>query len=79
MLADQANVSEATVQNLERGAGSSLATLIKVLRVLKKDAWLEQLAPDLGPSPLQLLRASKGKAPRQRVRPTTPKRSGVSK
>jgi len=68
MLADLSNVSLATVQNLERGSGSSLATLIKVVRVLKKEAWLEQLAPDHGPSPMQLLRASRGAAPRLRVR-----------
>ncbi|HQE47292.1 MAG TPA: helix-turn-helix transcriptional regulator, partial [Rhodoglobus sp.] len=33
-LAERANISVTTVQALERGSGSSLKTLIRVLRVL---------------------------------------------
>lgn len=67
-LADLASLSLATVQNLERGAGSSLATLIKVARVLKRTDWLLDLAPEAGPSPIDRLRMTRGKPERQRVR-----------
>lgn len=68
-LAERANVSVSTVQALERGAGSSLKTLIRVLRVLDRTDWLESLDPrGDGPSPLELLRASRRQSQRpQRV------------
>lgn len=46
-LAHLADVSTATIGNLETGAGSSLKTLIKVVRALGLDDWLEQLAPPI--------------------------------
>jgi transcriptional regulator with XRE-family HTH domain len=64
-VARRANVSLPTVSRLESGKGSSLATFIKVLQVLKEDAWLEQLAPAVAISPIQI--HQKGKM-RQRAR-----------
>jgi transcriptional regulator with XRE-family HTH domain len=66
-LAELADVSVGAVSNLERGKGSSLRTLIGVLRALGRTDWIESLAPAVGVSPLQLLR-SKQKTPQPRVR-----------
>jgi transcriptional regulator with XRE-family HTH domain len=66
-LAELADVSVGAVSNLERGKGSSLRTLIGVLRALGRTDWIESLAPAVGVSPMQLLR-SKQKAPQPRVR-----------
>ena len=74
-LAANANVSIGTVRNLERGAGSSLTTLIAVARALGRTDWLEAFAPDRGVSPLDLARNAS--RPRQRVRRTTAGRHGV--
>lgn len=56
-LARRANVNRNSVSALERGEGSSLATLIRVVRALGRSDWLDELAPDPGPSPMALLRA----------------------
>ena len=66
-LAGLANVSVGAIKNLESGKGSSLKTLILVLRALNKDDWLMMLAPAATVSPLQMLRDEKLSAPRQRV------------
>jgi transcriptional regulator with XRE-family HTH domain len=50
-VAAQAGLSVPTITRLERGRGSSLQTLIKVLQVLGEESWLEQLAPRLASSP----------------------------
>lgn len=55
-LARKANVNRNSISSLERGEGSSLATLIRVVRALGRADWLDELAPDPGPSPLALLR-----------------------
>lgn len=60
-LARKANVNRNSVSSLERGEGSSLATLIKVVRALGRADWLDELAPDQGPSPLALLREQQAK------------------
>jgi transcriptional regulator with XRE-family HTH domain len=65
--AELANISIGAVSNLERGKGSSLRTLIAVLRALERTEWLESLAPTVAVSPIQLLRA-KQKTPRPRMR-----------
>ena len=67
-LAEQAGVALNAVKNLEAGKGSTVVTLIKVLRALGRADWLATLAPPVSISPLQMLktrsirqRASKGK------------------
>ena len=56
-LAERANISTKTLGALERGEGSSLKTLIKVIRVLDRTDWLDDLDPrGDGPSPIELLR-----------------------
>jgi transcriptional regulator with XRE-family HTH domain len=56
-LAFLANVSLATLSNLERGKGSTLKTVIAVARALGRTDWLENLAPEVTVSPMQMLRA----------------------
>jgi transcriptional regulator with XRE-family HTH domain len=56
-LAARANVSPATLSNLERGKGSSLKTVVAVARALGRTDWLESLAPEITVSPMQMLRA----------------------
>ncbi|MGH9305451.1 MAG: helix-turn-helix domain-containing protein [Acidimicrobiales bacterium] len=56
-LASLANVSVATLSNLERGKGSQLRTVIAVARALGRSDWLESLAPTVTVSPMQMLRA----------------------
>jgi len=74
-LAEHAALSVGAVKLLERGVGSSLVSLIKILRVLKRTDWLAALAPPVSVSPLQALRAQRASAPRERVR--KPKASGT--
>ncbi len=66
-LAALANVSVGALSNLERGKGSSLKTLLAVVRALGRTEWLEALAPPVAVSPMQMLRAKK-KSSRPRVR-----------
>jgi transcriptional regulator with XRE-family HTH domain len=66
-LASAANISVGAVKNLEGGKGSSLKSLIMVLRTLKADEWLSTLSPEAAVSPMQMLRDQKLKEPRSRV------------
>lgn len=69
-VAERADVSTGAVKNLEGGKGSSLKTLIRVLRVLDRTDWLDTLAPAITVSPLQMLTAKRrATGPRQRVSP----------
>lgn len=67
-LAGQAGVALNVVKNQEAGRGSTVSSLVKVLRALGRADWLGTLAPLVSVSPLQMLkagpvrqRASKGK------------------
>lgn len=73
-LADLANISVGALSNLERGKGSSLKTLISVVRALGRTDWLEALAPPVLVSPIQMLR-SKERSTRARVRVGRERRS----
>ncbi|QXB42546.1 helix-turn-helix domain-containing protein [Jonesia denitrificans] len=75
-VADRANITRATLTKLETGHGSSLKTLIKVLRALGRDDWLGTLEPIPDISPLRLAREAAGIAePRRasRRRPSPPR------
>jgi len=69
-LAERASISRGALRNLESGAGSSLATIIKVARALDRSEWLETLDDTGGEiSPMDLLRRQKAEPKaRQRVR-----------
>ena len=68
--AEKAGISEKTLRNLEIGRGSSIETLVRVLKALDSLDGLRLLAPKSSVSPLALLRHSG--ASRRRVR-----RSGI--
>jgi transcriptional regulator with XRE-family HTH domain len=65
-LADAAGVSIGSVQNLERGRGSTLKTVVRIARTLDKEDWLGAFSPRVTISPIDVLRSSTT-APRQRV------------
>ncbi len=56
-LSHRANVSLSSLQALETGRGSNVATLIRAVRALEQTIWLDALSPK-GPliSPMQELR-----------------------
>lgn len=60
-----AGVSENALRNLEGGKGTSLKTLIRVIKALNREDWLNQVAPRTSINPLHLVRE---KEQRQRAR-----------
>lgn len=72
-LARLADVSVAALSNLERGKGSSLRTVVVVVRALGRTDWLDALAPAVGVSPLHMLRAGqRSQRTRLRVKKSQP-------
>ena len=70
-LAERANITQATLQKLESGQGSTLKTIVKVLRALGRDDWLGTLEPEPTVSPLRMAREAEGlKEPRRASRRT---------
>lgn len=68
-VAADAGVATKTLLNLERGQGSTLTTLVKVLRALDAEDWLASLAPPAPISPVAVLEASRvNPTQRRRVR-----------
>lgn len=68
-LATRANISRKSLANLEAGQGSTVTTLVKVLRALKRDDWLGTLEPEPTVSPLRMAREAAGlKEPRRASR-----------
>lgn len=63
-LAEQAGVALNVVKKLETGKGTTVKSLIKVLRALGRAEWIDSLAPPVSISPMQMLKA---KLPRRRV------------
>lgn len=63
--AEKAGITRTAVQNLEAGRGSTVETLLRILKALNYLEGIEILAPEPTVNPLALLRSSK---PQQRVR-----------
>ena len=59
-LSEQAGVSKRTVERMEAGAAAQTRNLIRILRVLDLLQGLDQLIPETGPRPMDLLKL-KGK------------------
>jgi transcriptional regulator with XRE-family HTH domain len=72
--AEKAGISEKALRNLEAGRGSTVESLIRVLKALDSLEGIELLAPKPTINPLSLLRDAKV---RQRVRHSRPERSGA--
>ena len=66
-VAERAGISLYTVAQIEQGKSVSLSMLVPVLRVLRLLDNLELLLPEMGPSPIEMMKRA-GKIP-QRVRP----------
>lgn len=66
-LAKKANISVRALANLENGHGSRLRTLIRVIRALDREDWLDSLEPAPEFSPIALLRAREGQREPKRV------------
>jgi transcriptional regulator with XRE-family HTH domain len=58
-LAHRAGISRRALQGLEAGSGSTLRTLVLVLRALGREGWLETVAPEPTINPLHLTRQAK--------------------
>lgn len=63
--AEKAGISEKALRNLEAGRGSTVESLLRVLKALDSLEGIEMLAPKSSINPLALLRSTKV---RQRVR-----------
>lgn len=55
-VAEQAGIAKRTLERMEAGLTSQLDTLVRVLRVLDAASGLDNLIPESGPSPMDLLR-----------------------
>jgi len=64
-LAARAGISLTAVKRLEAGHGSTVRTLVSVLRTLGRESWLDTLAPVATINPLTMTQAAR---PRQRAR-----------
>ena len=67
-LAERAGISLRAVKNLEGGLGSTLKSLVAVLRALEREDWLKTIAPMATINPLTMTRSAQ---PRQRARRRT--------
>ena len=63
-LAKEAGISKRTLERVEAGASTQVSSLIRILRTLGLLEGLEQTVPELGPSPMDLLKL-KGKERRR--------------
>lgn len=57
--AEKAGISEKALRNLEGGRGSTVETLLRVLKALDHLQGIEMLAPEISVNPLDLLRQAK--------------------
>ena len=55
-VAEQAGIAKRTLERMEAGLTSQLATLVRVLRVLDAASELDSLIPAPGPRPMDLLK-----------------------
>lgn len=68
----RAGISVRALRNLETGNGSSLSSLVKVLRTLGREQWLETIAPVTSINPLMLTRQAHQRQRASKPRPKTP-------
>jgi len=74
-LAEQAGVSKRTVERIEAGAAAQTLSLIRMLRVLDLLQGLDQMIPETGPRPMDLLKL-KGKERKRASSRRAPNQSG---
>lgn len=66
-LASRAGVSKRTIERIEAGASTQLGNWIRVLRAMGQIEALEELLPEVGPRPMEMLKRRKQE--RRRVSP----------
>lgn len=71
-LAEEAGLSKRTVERMEAGDTSQVSSLIRVLRVLGLLEGLNQLVPEAGPRPLDLLKLKGRQRQRASSKPANP-------
>lgn len=76
-LATQAGLSKRTIERMEAGGSTQFLSIVRVLRILNLLDGLDQLLPESGPRPLDLLKL-KGKT-RKRVSSSRKKDAPKSK
>jgi len=70
-LAERANVSIGALKHLETGSGATTTTLVKLLRALGKERWIDTLGPSKSSfNPLDLLEAARDQKRGKPARPT---------
>ena len=74
-LAERANISVGAVKHIESGSGSTISTMVKVLRVLGQEDWIKKLgAEPVSFNPLDLLSARQGRDARNLTPPSRVRR-----
>ena len=77
-VAERANISLGALKHLESGAGATIHTLVRVLRALGREDWLDSLEPGTSAiNPLDLLSA-RGARPKARPR-RAPRRGAAAR
>ena len=78
-MAERAGVSHRTITNLETGKDVAFSTVINVLRVLGKITSLEEVIPEQGPRPSDIVALGKmrERAPRNRNKKSADKKGWV--
>jgi transcriptional regulator with XRE-family HTH domain len=65
-VADKANVALRAVMSLESGTGSTVSTLVRVLKALNAENGIDALAPTIRVSPMSLLKSANNQPKRVR-------------
>ena len=67
VLCEQAGVSISALKHLESGAGATVKTLIRVIRALGREDWINAVAPVVSINPLHMVTSKKERkrAPRR--------------
>lgn len=68
-LCNQAGISVSALRHIESGKGSTIKTLIRIVRVLDRESWLAGIAPLVSINPLHMVRE-------KNIRQRASKRSG---
>lgn len=69
-LAERAGVSVRALRNLENGQGSTVHSLLRVVRALGREEWLQSIAPVATINPLTLIRGAEQRQRASRLRNT---------
>lgn len=72
-LANKAGVSKSTVEHLEKGMSTQLTNMVKILRTFGLLDQFINIVPKPGPSPMELLAASRKQLSSKRKRASKPR------